>query len=282
MLFVFNKNLFISQNPDRANLRTMALALGAKYKKDWDNTCTHLICAYKNTPKYNQVKTLGKIVKRHWLEKCHQLRKRVPWRRYALDDREAGKPESDDEILDESMRPATSSTERSPEEDRALSLYDKDEITHKNVISSGEDTEDELDRVRSKTDVGSQERKTTSRRKESSPNQSVVISSDEESYITVKDQLAVMTGKEGYSVTRKGLFAGKKIFLSTSLGTDDREKLSRLLREHKATISDKDSNSNVIVSTKNEMNVIKDYVTPQWVYESCIMNCSLPTELYLA
>lgn len=31
------------QNPDRANLRTMALEMGAKYKPDWDSTCTHLM-----------------------------------------------------------------------------------------------------------------------------------------------------------------------------------------------------------------------------------------------
>lgn len=31
------------QNPDRAELRSKALALGAKYKANWDNTCTHLM-----------------------------------------------------------------------------------------------------------------------------------------------------------------------------------------------------------------------------------------------
>lgn len=32
------------QNPDRAELRTKALEMGAKYKPDWDdNTCTHLM-----------------------------------------------------------------------------------------------------------------------------------------------------------------------------------------------------------------------------------------------
>lgn len=31
------------QNPDRADLRNKAIALGAKYKADWDNTCTHLM-----------------------------------------------------------------------------------------------------------------------------------------------------------------------------------------------------------------------------------------------
>lgn len=31
------------QNPMRANLRTMALSMGAKYKADWDAGCTHLM-----------------------------------------------------------------------------------------------------------------------------------------------------------------------------------------------------------------------------------------------
>jgi DNA-repair protein XRCC1 len=31
------------QNPLRANLRTMALEMGASYKSDWDSSCTHLV-----------------------------------------------------------------------------------------------------------------------------------------------------------------------------------------------------------------------------------------------
>lgn len=31
------------QNPDRANLRALALSMGARYKTDWDNSCTHLM-----------------------------------------------------------------------------------------------------------------------------------------------------------------------------------------------------------------------------------------------
>ncbi|KAL9698348.1 hypothetical protein quinque_001789 [Culex quinquefasciatus] len=29
------------QNPERANLRNQALAMGAKYKSDWDSSCTY-------------------------------------------------------------------------------------------------------------------------------------------------------------------------------------------------------------------------------------------------
>lgn len=31
------------QNPLRGDIRSKALAMGAKYKPDWDNTCTHLV-----------------------------------------------------------------------------------------------------------------------------------------------------------------------------------------------------------------------------------------------
>lgn len=31
------------QNPDRANLRKIAVEMGAKYKPDWDTDCTHLM-----------------------------------------------------------------------------------------------------------------------------------------------------------------------------------------------------------------------------------------------
>ncbi|KAL5277157.1 XRCC1 family protein [Megaselia abdita] len=281
------------QNPDRANLRTMALALGAKYKGDWDNSCTHLICAYKNTPKYNQVKTQGKIVKRHWVEKCHQLKKRLPWRRYALDDKEAEKPESDDEILDESFKPKRSSPERShkarvsPKKDTTMALYDEESSNrNQNVVSSGEDTEDELERARGKTKkmdtsvvVSSDEEEKPSPKKKKSPkkNQSVLVSSDEEE----KDVFEVTTDEEEFTINRRGIFSGKKIFLSSSLGAVDRMKLSNLLNEHKALICDKDSNSNIVVSTKNEKKVSVDYVTPKWVYESCDMNCLLPTKRYL-
>lgn len=49
------------QNPERADLRSKALALGAKYSADWTDSCTHLICAFKNTPKYREVQGKGQF-----------------------------------------------------------------------------------------------------------------------------------------------------------------------------------------------------------------------------
>ncbi|XP_037804905.1 DNA repair protein XRCC1-like [Penaeus monodon] len=37
------------QNPQRSNLRDMMLDMGAKYKQDWEPSCSHLICAFTNT-----------------------------------------------------------------------------------------------------------------------------------------------------------------------------------------------------------------------------------------
>ncbi|KAK9876594.1 hypothetical protein WA026_013973 [Henosepilachna vigintioctopunctata] len=90
------------QNPDRAHIRGKAMEMGAKYKPDWDNTSTHLICAFMNTPKFNQVKGKGKIVTRHWVEECYSQRMKIPWRRFALDKNETNKAESEDEISEES------------------------------------------------------------------------------------------------------------------------------------------------------------------------------------
>lgn len=58
-------------------------------------------CAFPNTPKFNQVRGKGKIVTKKWIEDCHSQRKRLPWRRYALDRNDHGKPESEEEILEE-------------------------------------------------------------------------------------------------------------------------------------------------------------------------------------
>ncbi|XP_058978959.1 DNA repair protein XRCC1 isoform X3 [Musca domestica] len=150
------------QNPDRADLRSKALALGAKYKSDWDNTCTHLICAFKNTPKYNQIKGKGKIVTRSWVEKCYNTKKYIPWRRFALDTEELTKTESDEEIFAESLLPSNLAARKNHDSERderneTLSLYDLDEQPLKqqsrnnaSTSSSENDTDDEINHVKEK------------------------------------------------------------------------------------------------------------------------------------
>ena len=89
------------QNPLRGEIRQKGLDLGAKYHGDWNSSCTHLVCAFTNTPKFNQVRGKGKIVKKDWLEECHRQRKRLPWRRFCLDKKDKDEDESEGEVWEE-------------------------------------------------------------------------------------------------------------------------------------------------------------------------------------
>ncbi|XP_017129968.1 DNA repair protein XRCC1 [Drosophila elegans] len=181
------------QNPDRADLRSKATALGAKYKADWEPGCTHLICAFKNTPKYNQVKGKGKIVTRSWIEKCYELKKYLPWRRYALNTADLGQPESDEELCDEAFKPT--SRRQSDENDveileayQVKKTYDAAQNDHKKVdlnteASSGIDTEDELERVNQENNNKKNKHKTPVKEKS---RDAYEVSTDEEDYLVLK------------------------------------------------------------------------------------------------
>ena len=101
--FLKGVNFAISgfQNPLRGEIRQKALDMGAKYHGDWNSSCTHLVCAFTNTPKFNQVKGKGKIVKKEWIEECHSQRKRLPWRRFCLDKADKNQDESEDEVWED-------------------------------------------------------------------------------------------------------------------------------------------------------------------------------------
>ncbi|CAF2154219.1 unnamed protein product [Rotaria magnacalcarata] len=60
------------QNPLRSQLRNKAISMGATYSDDWNEKCTHLISAFPNTPKFNEVQQTGKgmIVSKHWIIDC--------------------------------------------------------------------------------------------------------------------------------------------------------------------------------------------------------------------
>ncbi|KAL5110618.1 DNA repair protein XRCC1 [Taenia crassiceps] len=72
------------KNPFRSELRDMCLRLGAKYRQDWTDDCTHLICAFPNTPKWNAVKGRGIITSHKWIQACNAAQRRVSWRPYRV------------------------------------------------------------------------------------------------------------------------------------------------------------------------------------------------------
>uniref|UniRef100_A0A2P2I6X7 DNA repair protein XRCC1 n=1 Tax=Hirondellea gigas TaxID=1518452 RepID=A0A2P2I6X7_9CRUS len=100
------------QNPRRSQLRDKMTAMGATYSADWTKTCTHLICAFTDTPKYKTVRGKGKIVAHPWIEDSHTFKKRMPWKRYRLDKDESS-DESEEEMWAEELRPKVPSTSTS-------------------------------------------------------------------------------------------------------------------------------------------------------------------------
>ena len=74
------------QNPIRSQLREAAVGLGARYANDWKDGGTHLVTAFTNTPKYNEVDASGKgyIVSKEWLLDTKKQNKRQPENQYRL------------------------------------------------------------------------------------------------------------------------------------------------------------------------------------------------------
>ena len=139
------------QNPERGRLRELALEMGAKYEPDWSDSCTHLICAFANTPKFNTVKKKkGKIVKKEWIQRCHADRKRYPWRRFCLDPASKG-DESESEVWDEMLQPSTSTGAVSASPKNSYEDMDTDEeIEH---LKKKEESDNSDDAYNADTDV---------------------------------------------------------------------------------------------------------------------------------
>ncbi|KFD56602.1 hypothetical protein M514_02706 [Trichuris suis] len=84
-------------HPMRGDLREKAVRMGAKYRSNWDNQCTHLVCAFPNTPKYKQVFGKGLIVRKEWILDCFNEQRKMPLRRYLFDP--TGYKSDDEEIV---------------------------------------------------------------------------------------------------------------------------------------------------------------------------------------
>ncbi|XP_075977027.1 DNA repair protein XRCC1-like [Anticarsia gemmatalis] len=79
------------ENPQRATVRNTALAMGARVERDWGPTCTHLICAFPNTPKLRAVRAAGgaavPVVLAEWVLQCSARRRRLPWQWFATENK---------------------------------------------------------------------------------------------------------------------------------------------------------------------------------------------------
>ncbi|XP_058450012.1 DNA repair protein XRCC1 [Malaya genurostris] len=263
------------QNPDRASLRSQALSMGAKYKSDWDSSCTHLICAFKNTPKYNQVHGQGKIVKKEWIERCHSLRKRISWRKFALDSVDAEQSDSEGEIIDISNKASGDSQKTKASEDKAPAETDEEALAHYDLDDvvmveqqavdtfeiSGSDTEEEIERVK---------------KKQSFKNENIDKLYDKSTEDEGPNSPADVS-------TELNFFKGKIFYLDPEVGAVDVIKLERYVKMYRGTITENVSEAHYLV-TRNKKSMAASFtgelIKPLWIYECHDMECLIPSERY--
>ncbi|XP_063364783.1 DNA repair protein XRCC1 [Cydia amplana] len=121
------------ENPRRARLRDAAVAMGARFERDWNPTCTHLICAFPNTPKLRTVRSSPSganciVVLGEWIEQCCEKRRLLPWQWFATepkkkvqppagwddDEKTASECDTDDEIEKVLRKQKKQRTDKSP------------------------------------------------------------------------------------------------------------------------------------------------------------------------
>ncbi|CAM6093235.1 unnamed protein product [Calypogeia fissa] len=88
-------------NPERTELRKMALDMGAQYRPSWSIDSTLLVCPFVNTPTFKQVQASGgTVVHKDWITKCYNQKELVAIEMYLL---HVGKPWKTASTLDESI-----------------------------------------------------------------------------------------------------------------------------------------------------------------------------------
>ncbi|XP_030763796.1 DNA repair protein XRCC1 [Sitophilus oryzae] len=234
------------QNPDRASLRTMALSMGAKYKPDWDNSCTHLICAFANTPKFNQVKGRGKIVKRKWIEDCYNEKKRLPWRRYALDKADNG-PESEEEIWEEEEHQFPPS-----DDERIVEPSDAEDETKE----SGYDVEDKIREIQQKQQRNDNSNDIYDRSTDSEPEREECNGD-----LEIKNKL-------------ENIFDNKIFYIDDVFEEDLRRKLKQYIVAYNGLINDTvDNTVDIMITNETNAKFLKDMypssvcASPDWIWE---------------
>lgn len=224
---------------------------------------------------------------------------RFPWRRFALDSAEKAKPESEDEIDDLARKPKAPVKQPSPKpiedddvvaieaapvvpetDNRYVQKSDYDEKPAKNeILSSGSDTEDEIERVQQKNNARPAAKRTAEIVSDAANDDPYDKSTDDE-----RPVVAINGDSSKRSVTPlPEFFAGKKFYLSQNLGSVDTIKLTNFINVYGGKIIINAAEANYILSAKAKQlpsDFAGEVVRALWVYECNDLECLLPTTRY--
>lgn len=294
------------QNPFRGELRDKAIEMGAMYMPDWKKSCTHLVCAFANTPKYNQVKGKGKIVTKEWILHCYKQKKLLPWKKYRLGDADTPSGSDDDDDDDEDQyvpkkkpTPVKKTSKTDDDMDASSSgKMDKKKVTpskpkvnpdlYGDETDSGEDTEEEVRRAKAKMN------KDSNNSKGDNEDDIYGISTDEDEPKTKISQ----SGKNGEDDdgADSGLpdlpdfFSDKHFFLYGTFSASERRLLRRYIAAYDGELENyMGSKVNYIITAEHwddnfdealSENENLVFVKPKWIYACHDKNKLLPYQPY--
>ncbi|KAK6173680.1 hypothetical protein SNE40_017088 [Patella caerulea] len=290
------------QNPYRGELRDKALEMGGTYKPDWGRGCTHLICAFPNTPKYNQVKGKGKIVNKNWITDCYKQKKLLNWRKYRVGD--ADSPSESSEEEEEMVRKTPAKTTKSPAVKKTP--IKKEPVVYGGESDSSGDTEDELERAREKIKKHKAEAESKAAVKKESDADLYGGSTDEDepmdtSVSKVKTSPKPMKTAVPYDEEEgsddSGLpelpdfFTNKTFFLYGEFSDTDKRLLTRYITAYNGELADYMNNDVTYVITNNKWDDNFDdaltenskliFVKPKWIHLCHEKSKCLPHQPYI-
>ncbi|RMZ93847.1 DNA repair XRCC1, partial [Brachionus plicatilis] len=241
------------QNPLRSEIRDTGIKLGAKYRPDWTDDCTHLVCAYSNTPKAALVRKKGGIiVNKDWIFDCKKEKKNLD-----CDDFKLEEESSDDESKPrKAARNASkkigklnkkSEFDDSFDEDEAENSDDKDFIAdsseeEEEIISSSSsrgssfDSDESESKTKKITKLSSKKKSKKVKRKKSDSESET----DLEEYKKKKEKEIVEHKKRKKSPLENGKKKGIKYEDS-----DDEKKNEKKFKKNDSQSSKTDSNSDM-------------------------------------
>lgn len=219
---------------------------------------------------------------------------RIPWRRFALDLAEKSHPESEDEIDDLAMKPkepanfskqslfkadedkvvAIADSSESDQDDRYAEKSNYDLQPAKNhVLSSGSDTENEIDRIARKN----------AQAKDIVADEKDVYDQTTDDEQKTADKSAVKVSNDRPVTPLPNFFVGKNFYLSSNLASVETIKLTKFVGVYGGKIIVNAAEADYIVSNKAKqlpLDFPGEVVKPLWVLECNDLECLLPTKRY--
>ncbi|XP_065056001.1 DNA repair protein XRCC1-like [Rhopilema esculentum] len=300
------------KNPERSDLRDKAISMGAKYRPDWAPGCTHLICAFKNTPKFNQVLGKGKIVGHKWIKDCAKRKERISVKEYRIDGSGSSSESEQDDNEPQHDSPGKSPTRRKSldqietggddtDTDKSKELREEEAVTldaeqtqHGNSTlsydsgSEGWDTEDEIRKV--KEDMAKKGKRFKGDIDDDDYGGTTEDESDKETRGN-KDEDQSAKPKERPSLPElPDFFDGAHFLLYGEFEHTERRFLNRYITAYNGVVDDYMSTGTKFVVSNNDWdetfteaftsNPSLEFVRPAWILHCHEQECRVPIDSY--